>query len=97
MPLSRSLSLSSLSGLPLWEEEELPVEDLLLFEIAWEVTNKGETLKTAALKNQTFNHFQNFISESVHLIKGVSSQATVLLSFLHFALKRVAWVSLSIK
>ncbi|KAF4079889.1 hypothetical protein AMELA_G00183490 [Ameiurus melas] len=40
MPLTRSLSMSSLSGLPLWEEEELPVEDLLLFEIAWEVTNK---------------------------------------------------------
>ncbi|XP_030623903.1 glycogen [starch] synthase, liver isoform X1 [Chanos chanos] len=40
MPLSRSLSMSSLSGLPLWEEESLPVEDLYLFEIAWEVTNK---------------------------------------------------------
>ncbi|MCJ8742969.1 hypothetical protein PDJAM_G00088350 [Pangasius djambal] len=40
MPLTRSVSMSSLSGLPLWEEEELPVEDLLLFEIAWEVTNK---------------------------------------------------------
>ncbi|GAA6080237.1 glycogen [starch] synthase, liver [Tachysurus ichikawai] len=40
MPLTRSLSMSSLSGLPLWEEEELPVEDLLLFEIAWEITNK---------------------------------------------------------
>uniref|UniRef100_A0A4W4FD13 Glycogen [starch] synthase n=1 Tax=Electrophorus electricus TaxID=8005 RepID=A0A4W4FD13_ELEEL len=40
MPLSRSLSMSSLSGLPLWEEEPLPIEDLLLFEIAWEVTNK---------------------------------------------------------
>ncbi|XP_010885271.1 glycogen [starch] synthase, liver [Esox lucius] len=40
MPLTRSLSMSSLSGLPLWEEEELPVENLLLFEVAWEVTNK---------------------------------------------------------
>uniref|UniRef100_A0A3B3S4G2 Glycogen [starch] synthase n=1 Tax=Paramormyrops kingsleyae TaxID=1676925 RepID=A0A3B3S4G2_9TELE len=40
MPLSRSLSMSSLSGLPLWEDEGLPVEDLLLFEVAWEVTNK---------------------------------------------------------
>ncbi|KAL7370776.1 hypothetical protein ABVT39_010796 [Epinephelus coioides] len=41
MPLSRSLSMSSLSGvLPAWEEDELPVEDLLLFEVAWEVTNK---------------------------------------------------------
>lgn len=79
--------MGSLSGLPLWEEEELPVEDLLLFEIAWEVANKGERLKTVTLKNQTFNHFQNSISESVHLIKGVSSQATVLFSFLHFALK----------
>uniref|UniRef100_UPI0025AE141E glycogen [starch] synthase, liver isoform X1 n=1 Tax=Doryrhamphus excisus TaxID=161450 RepID=UPI0025AE141E len=41
MPLSRSLSMTSLSGvLPAWEEDELPVEDLLLFEVAWEVTNK---------------------------------------------------------
>ncbi|XP_038594816.1 glycogen [starch] synthase, liver, partial [Micropterus salmoides] len=41
MPLSRSLSMTSLSGLLLaWEEDELPVEDLLLFEVAWEVTNK---------------------------------------------------------
>ncbi|XP_051809995.1 glycogen [starch] synthase, liver isoform X2 [Acanthochromis polyacanthus] len=41
MPLSRSLSLTSLSGvLPVWDEDELPVEDLLLFEVAWEVTNK---------------------------------------------------------
>ncbi|XP_048885179.1 glycogen [starch] synthase, liver isoform X1 [Brienomyrus brachyistius] len=40
MPLSRSLSMSSLSGLPVWEDEGLPVEDLLLFEVAWEVTNK---------------------------------------------------------
>ncbi|XP_004405558.1 PREDICTED: glycogen [starch] synthase, liver isoform X2 [Odobenus rosmarus divergens] len=36
----RSLSVTSLSGLPQWEVEELPVEDLLLFEVAWEVTNK---------------------------------------------------------
>uniref|UniRef100_A0A8D3E727 Glycogen [starch] synthase n=1 Tax=Scophthalmus maximus TaxID=52904 RepID=A0A8D3E727_SCOMX len=41
MPLSRSLSMTSLSGvLPSWEDDELPVEDLLLFEVAWEVTNK---------------------------------------------------------
>ncbi|XP_056409803.1 glycogen [starch] synthase, liver-like [Hyla sarda] len=40
MPLSRSLSVNSLNGLPHWEEEELPIEDLLLFEISWEVTNK---------------------------------------------------------
>ncbi|KAL7882408.1 hypothetical protein SRHO_G00000660 [Serrasalmus rhombeus] len=40
MPLTRSLSMGSLSGLPLWDQEELPVEDLLLFEVAWEVTNK---------------------------------------------------------
>uniref|UniRef100_A0A8C8JDX8 Glycogen [starch] synthase n=1 Tax=Oncorhynchus tshawytscha TaxID=74940 RepID=A0A8C8JDX8_ONCTS len=40
MPLTRSLSMTSLSGLPLWDEEDLPVDDLLLFEIAWEVTNK---------------------------------------------------------
>ncbi|XP_055009642.1 glycogen [starch] synthase, liver [Boleophthalmus pectinirostris] len=41
MPLSRSLSMSSLSGvLPQWEDDELPVDDLLLFEVSWEVTNK---------------------------------------------------------
>ncbi|XP_072000872.1 glycogen [starch] synthase, liver-like [Engystomops pustulosus] len=40
MPLSRSLSVTSLNGLPQWDEEGLPIEDLLLFEIAWEVTNK---------------------------------------------------------
>ncbi|KAF7237638.1 Glycogen [starch] synthase, liver, partial [Varanus komodoensis] len=40
MPLVRSLSVTSLNGLPQWEDEELPVEDLLLFEVAWEVTNK---------------------------------------------------------
>ncbi|XP_040293747.1 glycogen [starch] synthase, liver isoform X2 [Bufo bufo] len=40
MPLSRSLSLTSLNGLPQWDEEDLPIEDLLLFEISWEVTNK---------------------------------------------------------
>ncbi|XP_053575102.1 glycogen [starch] synthase, liver [Bombina bombina] len=40
MPLSRSLSVTSLNGLPQWEDEDLPVEDLLLFEVAWEVTNK---------------------------------------------------------
>ncbi|XP_021529502.1 glycogen [starch] synthase, liver isoform X1 [Aotus nancymaae] len=36
----RSLSVTSLSGLPRWQVEELPVEELLLFEVAWEVTNK---------------------------------------------------------
>uniref|UniRef100_A0A8D1XKX1 Glycogen [starch] synthase n=1 Tax=Sus scrofa TaxID=9823 RepID=A0A8D1XKX1_PIG len=35
----RSLSVTSLGGLPRWEAE-LPVEDLLLFEVSWEVTNK---------------------------------------------------------
>lgn len=44
MPLSRSLSITSLSGLlPAWEDDELPMEDLMLFEVAWEVTNKGQT------------------------------------------------------
>lgn len=41
MPLARSLSMTSLNGLPQWEDEDLPVEDLLLFEVSWEVTNKG--------------------------------------------------------
>lgn len=39
--MSRSLSITSLSGLGLQEEDDsIPVENLLLFEIAWEVTNK---------------------------------------------------------
>uniref|UniRef100_A0A6I8N9Z0 Glycogen [starch] synthase n=1 Tax=Ornithorhynchus anatinus TaxID=9258 RepID=A0A6I8N9Z0_ORNAN len=38
----RSLSIASLSGLPPWEGEEVPRSDLFLFEVAWEVTNKGE-------------------------------------------------------
>uniref|UniRef100_A0A803VKF4 Glycogen [starch] synthase n=1 Tax=Ficedula albicollis TaxID=59894 RepID=A0A803VKF4_FICAL len=32
--------MTSLNGLPQCEDEDLPVEDLLLFEISWEVTNK---------------------------------------------------------
>ncbi|NXP36641.1 GYS2 protein, partial [Leiothrix lutea] len=40
MPLARSLSMTSLNGLPQCEDEDLPVEDLLLFEVSWEVTNK---------------------------------------------------------
>lgn len=43
MPLPRSISMTSLSGLlPGWEEDPLPVEELLLFDVAWEVTNKGK-------------------------------------------------------
>lgn len=49
MPLSRSLSMTSLSGvLPAWDEDQLPVEDLLLFEVAWEVTNKGQSKQDRA-------------------------------------------------
>ncbi|XP_041320690.1 glycogen [starch] synthase, liver isoform X2 [Pyrgilauda ruficollis] len=40
MPLARSLSMTSLNGLLQCEDEDLPMEDLLLFEISWEVTNK---------------------------------------------------------
>ncbi|XP_074050405.1 glycogen [starch] synthase, liver isoform X3 [Macrotis lagotis] len=40
MQRGRSLSVTSLSGLPLWDVQELPIQDLLLFEVAWEVTNK---------------------------------------------------------
>ncbi|XP_030920112.1 glycogen [starch] synthase, liver isoform X2 [Geospiza fortis] len=40
MPLARSLSMTSLNGLLQCEDEDLPVEDLLLFEISWEVANK---------------------------------------------------------
>ena len=40
MPLARSLSVTSLSGLEDWDEE-FDLEDAVLFEIAWEVANKG--------------------------------------------------------
>uniref|UniRef100_A0A3Q2CI39 Glycogen [starch] synthase n=1 Tax=Cyprinodon variegatus TaxID=28743 RepID=A0A3Q2CI39_CYPVA len=39
MPLARSLSVTSLSGLDEWDEE-FELEDAVLFEIAWEVANK---------------------------------------------------------
>lgn len=39
MPLSRSLSMSSLPGLEDWEDEFDP-ENAVLFEVAWEVANK---------------------------------------------------------
>lgn len=42
MPLARSLSVTSLSGLDEWEDE-FDLEDAVLFEIAWEVANKGKS------------------------------------------------------
>lgn len=42
MPLARSLSVTSLSGLDEWDEE-FELEDAVLFEIAWEVANKGNS------------------------------------------------------
>uniref|UniRef100_A0A4W4DSU8 Glycogen [starch] synthase n=1 Tax=Electrophorus electricus TaxID=8005 RepID=A0A4W4DSU8_ELEEL len=39
MPLARSISVTSLSGLDEWDEE-FELEDAVLFEIAWEVANK---------------------------------------------------------
>ena len=39
MPLARSMSISSLPGLEDWEG---PPENAVLFEVAWEVANKGE-------------------------------------------------------
>ncbi|KAG9342852.1 hypothetical protein JZ751_015059, partial [Albula glossodonta] len=42
-PLTRSLSVTSLSGLEEWDEE-FDLEDAVLFEIAWEVANKGTAL-----------------------------------------------------
>lgn len=43
MPLARSLSVTSLSGLEEWDEE-FELEDAVLFEIAWEVANKGKCI-----------------------------------------------------
>lgn len=41
MPLNRTLSMSSLPGLEDWEDE-FDLENSVLFEVAWEVANKGE-------------------------------------------------------
>ena len=41
MPLNRTLSMSSLPGLADWEDE-FDLENTVLFEVAWEVANKGE-------------------------------------------------------
>ena len=41
MPLNRSLSVSSLPGLEDWDDE-FDLENTVLFEVAWEVANKGE-------------------------------------------------------
>ncbi|XP_048191131.1 glycogen [starch] synthase, liver [Perognathus longimembris pacificus] len=40
MHRGRSLSVTSLGGFPQWDLARLPVEELLLFEVSWEVTNK---------------------------------------------------------
>lgn len=41
MPLNRTLSVSSLPGLEDWDDE-FDLENTVLFEVAWEVANKGE-------------------------------------------------------
>lgn len=48
MPLSRTLSMSSLPGLEDWEDE-FDLENTVLFEVAWEVANKGEHARRRAL------------------------------------------------
>lgn len=48
MPLARSLSVTSLSGLEEWDEE-FDLEDAVLFEIAWEVANKGRSHQGSSL------------------------------------------------
>uniref|UniRef100_A0A8C4R9V8 Glycogen [starch] synthase n=1 Tax=Eptatretus burgeri TaxID=7764 RepID=A0A8C4R9V8_EPTBU len=40
MPLVRSFSVTSLNGLNGWEDDDVPDEDVVLFEVAWEVSNK---------------------------------------------------------
>lgn len=47
MPLSRTLSMSSLPGLEDWEDE-FDLENTVLFEVAWEVANKGERARRRA-------------------------------------------------
>lgn len=51
MPLSRSLSMSSLPGLEDWEDEFDP-ENTVLFEVAWEVANKGENISVGPLTTE---------------------------------------------
>lgn len=50
MPLSRTLSVSSLPGLEDWEDE-FDLENTVLFEVAWEVANKGEHAGGGAQKS----------------------------------------------
>lgn len=52
MPLSRSLSMSSLPGLEDWEDEFDP-ENAVLFEVAWEVANKGENASLGPLTEES--------------------------------------------
>lgn len=53
MPLSRSISVTSLSGLEEWDEE-FDLEDAVLFEIAWEVANKGMLLYSYRIEGVCF-------------------------------------------
>lgn len=48
MPLNRTLSMSSLPGLEDWEDE-FDMENTVLFEVAWEVANKGERARRRGL------------------------------------------------
>lgn len=53
MPLARSLSVTSLSGLEEWDEE-FDLESAVLFEIAWEVANKGKCFCLCVLSSCIF-------------------------------------------
>lgn len=76
MPLARSLSVTSLSGLEEWDEE-FDLEDAVLFEIAWEVANKGEFVKTFLNTYPTFCYvpsYQTVIYTDYFYVIIVSSQ-----------------------
>lgn len=77
MPLSRSLSMSSLPGLEDWEDEFDP-ENAVLFEVAWEVANKGENASLRPLTEEgsrgwgpqiLFIRAQSFVGERLGPVK----------------------------
>lgn len=64
MPLARSLSVTSLSGLEEWDEE-FELEDAVLFEIAWEVANKGKCVFTCVFLDFSSVHILQVCEEKL--------------------------------
>lgn len=72
MPLARSLSVTSLPGLEEWDEE-FDLEDAVLFEIAWEVANKGKCSSVCVLLHLCLHKLKACIKDIVFSFVFVSS------------------------